>query len=164
MIVRERRRISLAAANGESRRRLTQHSSVASDLISCLPAEVEVSLLSKRILVVDDAFGDRMVLRDYLLSFGYQIAGEAKCGRESLEKYRDLKPDLVLLDAAMPDMDGVSVVRELLRQDGEANILICVSRGQRALAIEAVHAGASDFVTKPISPRRLKKAIHGLIG
>lgn len=120
--------------------------------------------MGKRILIADDAFGDRMVLRDYLASLGYHVVGEAKCGEESLEKYRSLKPDLVLLDAAMPDMDGVSVVREILRDDHEANVVICVSRGQRALAVEAIQAGARDFITKPLDPRRLRRLIQSLIG
>jgi two-component system chemotaxis response regulator CheY len=134
---------------------------VVGDFYTC-PAEV--NRLSKRVLIVDDSFGDRMVLRDYLLSFGYHVAGEARGGEESIEKFQSLKPDLVLLDAAMPDMDGVSVVRELRRKDHEASVLICVSRGQRSLAMEALGAGAKDFITKPIDPRRLRKAVQKLIG
>ena len=105
-----------------------------------------------------------MVLREFLQSFGYHIAGEAKEGRESLEKYRDLKPDLVLLDARLPDMDSVAVVRELLHEYLDVNVLVCVTRGQRALAVEALQAGAKDFITKPIDPRRLLKAVQSLIG
>ena len=101
-----------------------------------------------------------MILRDYLMSFGYHVVGEAKRGRESLEKFRILKPDLVVLDAAMPDMDGVSVVRELVREDHPAVILICVANGQHALAVEALGAGASDFIIKPIDPRRLRRVLH----
>jgi two-component system chemotaxis response regulator CheY len=116
--------------------------------------------LSKRVLIADDSFGDRMILRDYLMSFGYRVVGEAKRGRESVEKFRELKPDLVVLDAAMPDMDGVSVVRELLREEHEAIILVCVANGQRALAVEALGAGARDFITKPIDSRRLRRVLH----
>lgn len=103
-------------------------------------------------------------MRDYLVSFGYQVVGEARDGRESLEKFKSLKPDLVVMDAAMPDMDGISAVRQLLREDHEANILLCAGHGQRSLAVEAMQVGAKDFVTKPISPRRLRKAIQNLIG
>ena len=120
--------------------------------------------MGKRIFIVNDGLGDRMTLRDVLISLGYQVAGEAKNGRESLEKYGSLKPDLVILDATMRDMDGVCVVRELLQQDLDANILICAGHGQRSLAMEAVQAGARDFITKPISPRRLHKAVRRLIG
>ena len=120
--------------------------------------------MGKRILIVEDGFGDRMVLRAFLASFGYQVVGEAKNIQESLEKYRKLRPDLVLMDAAIPDVDGVSAVMQLLREDHAVNVLVCVSRGQRVLAMEAIQAGAKDFVTKPINPRSLRKAVQRLIG
>jgi two-component system chemotaxis response regulator CheY len=120
--------------------------------------------LGKRVLIVDDSFGDRILLRDYLMSFGYSVAGEMRNGEGYLEKYRDLKPDLVIVDAAMPGMDGISVIRGLVREDQDANVLICVSNGQRALAVEAMGAGAKDFITKPIDPRRLRKVLQSTIG
>ena len=115
-------------------------------------------------MIVDNSFGDRMVLRDYLTSFGYHVVGEAKNIRESLEKYDKLKPDLVLMDAAIPDVDGVSAVMQLLRYDRDATVLVCVTRGQRALAMEAIQAGAKDFITKPINERSLHKVVRSLIG
>ena len=146
------------------RRRSSAYSMVVGDIYTCQADPIEVNRLSKRVLIVDDSFGDRMVLRDYLMSFGYHVAGEARGGEESIKKFQSLRPDLVVLDAAMPDMDGVSVVRELRRQDHDVKVLICVSRGQRALAIEALGAGARDFITKPFDPRRLHKAVQKLIG
>lgn len=113
---------------------------------------------------MDDSYGDRLVLRDYLFSFGYSIVGEAKDIEGFLEKYRTLKPDLVVMDAAIPDVDGVSAVMRLLREDSQAVILISVTRGQRVLAMEAIQAGAKDFVTKPFNPRSLHKTIRSLIG
>jgi len=100
-----------------------------------------------------------MILKDYLMSLGYHIVGEAKRGRDSLQMFRDLKPDLIVLGAAMPDMDGVSVVRELVREDTDAVIIICVARGQRALAVEALGAGAREFITKPIDMRHLRRVL-----
>ena len=120
--------------------------------------------MGKRILVVEDSFGDRMVLRDYLVSFGYSIVGEAKNIDESLEKYRKLQPDLVLMDAAIPDSDAVSGMMKLFRVDPDVNVLVCVSRGQRMLAMEAIAAGAKDFVTKPFNPRSLHKALKSVMG
>ncbi len=101
-----------------------------------------------------------MVLRDYLMSFGYQVVGEAKGGRQSIEMFRNLKPDMMVLDAAMPDMDGISVIRELIHEDQDAVILICVARGQRALAVEALGAGARDFITKPFDLRHLRRVLN----
>ena len=120
--------------------------------------------MSKRVLIVNHSYGDRITLRDYLLSFGYHVAGEAKEGRESLEKYKKLRPDLVLLDGKLPDMDGVAVMRELLKEDLDVTVVMCVSRGQRSLAVEALQAGAKDFITKPLDPRRLRKVVQSVIG
>ena len=120
--------------------------------------------MGKRVLIVEHSFGDRIVLRDYLASFGYHVVGEAKDIRSSLEKYNILKPDLVLMDAGIPDADGVSAVMQLLERDRDANILVCVTRGQRALAIEAMQVGAKDFITKPINPRSLHRVVRQLIG
>lgn len=119
--------------------------------------------MGKSVLIVDNSFGSRLALREHLVSFGYHVVGEARSIQESIEKYRHLKPDLVLMDAGIPDADGVAGVTRLLQEDGEANVLFCVSRGQRALAVEAIWAGARDFITKPVNPRRLCRIIQALI-
>lgn len=116
--------------------------------------------MGKRVLIVDDSFGDRMVLRDMLISAGCSVVGEAKTVEESLEKYDKLEPDLVVMDAAIPDVDGVSAVMKLLRLDSQANVLICATRGQRMLALEAVQVGAKDFITKPLNLRQLRRVLQ----
>ncbi len=118
--------------------------------------------MSKRVIIADGGFGDRMILRDYLSSFGCHVAGEAKCGEEAVKKFHDLKPDLLVLDAGLRDMDGVEVVRHIMLDDREATILICVANGQRSLAVEALSAGAKEFITKPIDARKLKRMLHRL--
>ncbi len=116
--------------------------------------------MAKRTFVVSGGFGDRMVLRDVLASIGCQIVAEANTGQEFVEKYADIKPDLVVMDASLPDMDGVAAVRQILYKDPDASILICAGNGQRALAMEALGAGAKDFVVKPLQPRKVHKAIQ----
>ncbi len=116
--------------------------------------------MGKRVLIGAYGFADRMVLRELLASLGYHVVGEAKEGRAVIERYQDLKPDLVVVELPMPDMDGVATVREIRYQDPDATVLICASRGQRGLATEALHAGAKDLVLKPIQPRRLHRAIQ----
>lgn len=118
--------------------------------------------MGKRVLIVNDSFGDRLVLRDALASAGYQVVGEAKSIEESLEKYDKLRPDIVMMDATVPDVDGVSAVMQILRQDQEANVLMCVSRGQRTLAMEAVQVGAKDFITKPFNIRQLRRTLQSM--
>lgn len=120
--------------------------------------------MGKRVMIVDDSYGDRMILREHLASFGYSVVGEARSIQESLEKYPHLRPDLVVLDAAIPDVDGVSAVMHLLWLDSKVNILVSVTRGQRTRAMEAIQAGAKDFVIKPVNARALHKAVRSLIG
>ena len=115
--------------------------------------------MGKRVLLVDDNYGDRMVMRDCLFSLGYQIVGEAKDGQESVEKYKKLNPDLVVMDASIPNSDGISPVMKILRLDKDATIIMCTTNGQRRQAIEAMQIGARDFVTKPINLRALHRAI-----
>lgn len=120
--------------------------------------------MGKRILVVDDSFGDRLILRDLLAACGHHVVGEARNIEQSLEKYEVLKPDLVLVGGIVPDVDGVSAVMQLLRQDINAVIIVCVTRGQRTAAMEAMRAGAKDFVTKPLNLRQLRRTIHNAFG
>ena len=119
--------------------------------------------MGRRVLIVDDSFSGRMVLRDLITYSGYKVVGEAKNGQESLDKYQELKPDLVIVAAAMPNMDGVATIRQILYKDDHANVIICVSNGQRALAIEGLQAGARDFIVKPVSPRRLQKVLRNVM-
>jgi len=119
--------------------------------------------MGRRVLIVDDSYGDRMILKDLLISFGYHVVGEAKSGKELIEMYDEVKPDLVILDAAMKEMDGPSTVRTLMWDHPEAVVLVAAGHGQRSLAIESLHAGAKDFVTKPFKPRQLMRAINLLI-
>ena len=99
------------------------------------------------------------MMKDCLYSIGCQVVGEAKDTEETLEKYENLKPDFVVVDAVVPEVDGVACTARLLRLDYEAKILVCVSRGQQSLAIQALSAGAKEFIIKPINERQLKKAV-----
>lgn len=119
-------------------------------------------MASKRVLLVDDSFGDRLVMTDVFMSAGCRVIGEAKNFEDSLDKIRNLKPDLVVIDAAIPSIDGVSAVIRILRQDPDACILISASRGQRMLALEGVAAGAKDFITKPVNLRQLRRTLQGI--
>lgn len=93
------------------------------------------------------------------MSLGYHIAGEAKDIRDSIEKYDALHPDIVLVDSMIPDMDGVAAITRLLALDAGANIVMVVSRGQRGLAMQALSAGAKDFVVKPVNFQQLRKVL-----
>lgn len=116
--------------------------------------------MTKRILLVQPGFGDRMVMKDFLYSLGYQVVGEVKDTDSALEEYGKLKPDFVIVDAVVPEVDGVVATTRLIRMDLEAKIIICVTRGQRSLAMESLAAGAKELIIKPFNQRQLHKALQ----
>ncbi len=113
-----------------------------------------------RIFVVDDAAFMRIMLKDILTENGYQIVGEAENGRDAVEKYKELRPDLTTMDITMPEMDGVNAVKEIRKFDAEANIVMCSAMGQQAMVIDAIQAGARDFIIKPFQPEKVVEAVR----
>lgn len=120
--------------------------------------------MGKRILVVDDAAFMRMMLKDILTKNGYEIAGEAENGLMAVEKYKELQPDLVIMDITMPEMDGIQAVREIKKINPNAKIMMCSAMGQQAMVIESIQAGARDFVVKPFQADRVIEAVKKIIG
>lgn len=116
--------------------------------------------MGARILVVDDAAFMRMMIKDILTKNGYQIVGEAENGRIALQKYQELRPDLTTMDITMPEMDGITAVKEIKKVDPRANIIMCSAMGQQAMVIDAIQAGAKDFIVKPFQPDRVMEAIR----
>jgi len=115
--------------------------------------------MEKRILIADDLSFIRMLQKEVLTEGGYRIVGEAANGREAVEKYRDLTPDVVILDITMPEMNGLAAMQKILALDPRARVLICSAIGQQSVIVEAIQAGARDFIVKPFKPERLAAAI-----
>jgi two-component system chemotaxis response regulator CheY len=115
------------------------------------------------VLVCDDAIFMRTMISDILSQAGFEIVGEAESGLQAVEKYKVLKPDLVTMDIVMPDMGGIEAVREICKDDPEARILMCSAMGQQALVVEAIQAGAKDFVVKPFQPSRVLEAVQRVL-
>lgn len=113
----------------------------------------------KKVLIVDDTKFMRNILAGILKKKDLEIAGEAVNGREAIEKYKELRPDLVTMDIIMPEIDGIQAVKEIMKIDPNAKILMCSAMGQQALVIEAIQAGAKDFVIKPFQPTRVLEAV-----
>lgn len=114
-----------------------------------------------RVLIVDDALFMRKMLSDILKKEGIEVCAEAENGKEAIEKYKQLKPDLVTMDIVMPmidEIDGVGAVREIVKFDPQARIIMVSAMGQHSLVVEAIQAGAKDFVTKPFQPYRVVEA------
>jgi two-component system chemotaxis response regulator CheY len=117
-----------------------------------------------RVLVVDDAAFMRMMVKDILSKNGYEVVGEAEIGMKALEKFQELKPDLITMDITMPEMDGISAVKEIKKIDANAKIIMCSAMGQQAMVIEAIQAGARDFIVKPFQPDRVLEAVRKAVG
>ncbi|MFL5520195.1 MAG: response regulator, partial [Gemmatimonadales bacterium] len=115
------------------------------------------------VLVCDDAIFMRTMITDILNQAGYDIVGEAESGSQAVQRYRDLKPDLVTMDIVMPDMGGIEAVREICKTHPDAKILMCSAMGQQALVVEAIQAGAKDFVVKPFQPSRVLEAVQRVL-
>lgn len=120
--------------------------------------------MGRRVLICDDAIFMRAMLGDILAQAGFEVAGEASTGAEAVSKYRELQPDLVTMDIVMPDVGGIDAVRSIVGEFPDAKILMCSAMGQQALVIEAVQAGAKDFVVKPFQPSRVLEAVQRVLG
>ncbi len=118
---------------------------------------------TKRVLIVDDAVVMRMMIKGILSKNGYEIVGEAQNGVEAVEKYRSLIPDLVTMDMVMPEMDGITAVKQIVAGDPNARIIMCTSMGQQALVVEAIQAGAKSFITKPFQPPKILETIQKVL-
>jgi two-component system, chemotaxis family, chemotaxis protein CheY len=120
--------------------------------------------VAQKVLVCDDAIFMRTMISDILSGAGYEVVGEAETGLQAIERYRSLRPDLVTMDIVMPDMGGIDAVREIVKEDANAKILMCSAMGQQALVVEAIQAGAKDFVVKPFQPSRVLEAVQRVLG
>ena len=111
-----------------------------------------------RVLIVDDAKFMRTLVKDALSQAGHEIIGEAENGVEAVEKYKELRPDLVTMDITMREKDGIEASEEILKIDRNARIIMVTALGQEALLARAIKLGVKDFVVKPFPPERLQKA------
>ena len=121
-------------------------------------------MADKTILLVDDAAFMRMMLKDILTKNGYNVVGEAENGVKAIEKFKELKPSLVIMDITMPEMDGINAARGIKSVDKGALIIMCSAMGQQAMVIESIQAGARDFIVKPFQADRVLEAVQKVIG
>lgn len=119
--------------------------------------------MAKRILITDDALFMRVTLKNILTQNGYEVVGEAQNGVESVNLYQELKPDLVTMDITMPEMDGLTALKEIRSLDPNARVIMCTAMGQKNMVVEAIQAGAKDFIVKPFQPERVMEAVNKLL-
>jgi len=115
--------------------------------------------MPKNILVVDDAAFMRMMIRDILSKEGYSIH-EAVNGRDAVEKYAEVGPDLVTMDITMPEMSGLEALRLIREQDPRARVLMVSAMGQQKMIVEALDSGAMDFLVKPFQPTKVLETVR----
>ncbi|WP_163536805.1 response regulator [Gracilibacillus sp. YIM 98692] len=120
--------------------------------------------MAKKVLIVDDAAFMRMMIKDILSKNGFEVVGEAQDGAEGVEKYKELQPDLVTMDITMPEMDGITALKEIQAINSNAKVIMCSAMGQQAMVIDAIQAGAKDFIVKPFQADRVMEAITKVVG
>lgn len=120
--------------------------------------------MSNKVLIVDDAAFMRMMIKEILTKNGYTVVGEASDGAQAVEKYKELGPDLVTMDITMPEMDGIAALKEIKKLDPSARVIMCSAMGQQAMVIDAIQAGAKDFIVKPFQADRVLEAIKKTLG
>ena len=120
--------------------------------------------MSKNIMICDDAAFMRMMIKDILTKNGYNVAAEAENGAIAVEKYKEVQPDLVLMDITMPEMDGIQALKAIKGIDPQATVIMCSAMGQQAMVIEAIQSGARDFIVKPFQAERVLEAVKKVVG
>ncbi len=120
--------------------------------------------MAKTVLITDDTAFMRMTLKNVMQKNGFDVVGEAADGEDAVAKYAELKPDLVTMDITMPKMDGITAIKEIMKQDANAKIIVCSAMGQKPMVIEALSAGAKDFLVKPFDAERVVEALNKAAG
>ena len=120
--------------------------------------------MGKNILICDDAAFMRLMIKDILSKNGYNVVGEAENGAVAVDKYSELKPDLVLMDITMPEVDGIEALKRIKAADPNASVIMCSAMGQQAMVIESIQSGAKDFIVKPFQADRVIEAVQKVVG
>lgn len=115
-----------------------------------------------KMLIVDDSLFMRQMLKNILPKDKFEVVGEASTGKEAIKKYKELNPDIVTMDITMPDMDGISAVREIKEINENAKVIMCSAMGQKPMIKEALEAGALDFIIKPFDKEKAIKIIESI--
>ncbi len=119
--------------------------------------------MGKTVLIVDDAKFMRMMIKNILVSNGFEVLGEAENTNEAVARYKELSPSLVTMDVVMPGDNGIEAVKQIIAYDPDAKIIMCSALGQQGLLVEAIEAGAKEFVIKPFKPARVLEAVNKVL-
>ncbi|MCX6077548.1 MAG: response regulator [Campylobacterales bacterium] len=111
------------------------------------------------VLIVDDSLIIRKNVKKYITSLGHNVVGEAQNGAQAIEACKKLKPDLITMDITMPDMDGITAVKNIRVFDKDVNVIMVTSHGQEEMIVSSLKAGAKGYILKPVSEEKLAKSI-----
>jgi len=120
--------------------------------------------MKARVLVVDDSSYMRTVIKDFVQKAGHDVIGEAESGKEAVEKCKELKPDLVILDIVMPGMDGIATLNAIKESGIQTKVVMCSAMGQERLMNRAREAGALGFIVKPFKVQQFLEALKEALG
>ncbi len=116
-----------------------------------------------KILIADDAKFMRLTLASMVKKGNHEVVGEAENGEEAVRLYKELQPDIVTMDITMPVMNGIEAIREIMKINSNANIIVCSAMGQQKVVVEAIEAGAKDFIIKPFDESRVLETIDRIL-
>ncbi len=119
--------------------------------------------MSKRVLIVDDTAYMRALIRDTLINAGYVVVGQAEDGVSAISLYQQQQPDLVIMNIVMPKMNGMDALKKITEWDGHARVLMCSAMAQAPAVLNAIRAGASDFLIKPFEPKQLLETVGRIL-
>ena len=117
----------------------------------------------KRVLVADDASFMRQMIRDIIEPEGYEVVGEASDGVEVVDRFHELQPDVIMMDIVMPKRSGIDAVKAIVEKAPNAKVVMCSALGQEALVMEAIQAGAKDFIVKPFKPESVVSTLSKVL-
>lgn len=120
--------------------------------------------LSIKVMIVDDAAFMRNMIKDIFSSDEFEVIGEACNGIEAVEKYMELKPDIVTMDIVMPLKSGIEAVKDIMAKDAGAKVIMCSALGQDSLIMEAIESGAKDFIVKPFKAEKVLEVVRQVVG
>ena len=120
--------------------------------------------MGNKVLLVDDAAFMRMMIKEVLTKNGFEVVGEAENGAIAVEKYNELTPDLVIMDITMPELNGIEALKQIKEKNADAKVIMCSAMGQQSMVIEAIQAGAKDFIVKPFQADRVCEAVRKVLG
>jgi two-component system, chemotaxis family, chemotaxis protein CheY len=117
-----------------------------------------------KVLIVDDTAFMRKLLKSILFGAGFDIAGEAENGKQAVELYKGLKPDVVTMDVVMPEMTGIDALKQIKSFDKDAKIVMCTAVGQETIVKTAIKLGARGYIIKPFQAPKVIEEIKKVVG